>query len=632
MKFRFLPLILLMAVILISILPVRAQDDAYPRTIVDGAGRELNLEQRPERVVALYNDNFGMLATLNIRPVGVLANPEMLTDPIYFDGTGLDIPQISYSDSVNIEEIAALNPDLVMASNVEEAVAIEEIAPVYLPSSPKDLEQLYDQLRNVASIFALETEAEAAIEAFEARYTAYQTMSPGNVSVLKLGAMDDGAFYISTLDDPLCQILNTLARCDWEKPAPDEYWGYETTIEGVLALDPDIIILNNWSSLSREELLSALADNPLWNELSAVQNERVLGTADYENPIASSLPAAQKFLDTYMPLIYPEVFPTSLTDEQVQDILADEGETASPFPVTITDRLGRELTLATPAERIFCLSEPCLHTLAALDQLPAGAWPFFYQYVLSDPALFGERAAEIPILDGLESVDLEAIAALDPDLIVAWPGYETYLPDEFVNTVAPVFQAGYDLMAADLTSLGHDMRMIAAAVDKTDVAEDRLDRLEARQAAYLQVLGDTPRREVLVVRLESPDTNSIWALPCGPLMAQIVICANTVGDWFQYSPESLLAADPEVLIVEDWGENVGTFTPSSWSEADVPLWDEIPAVSEGRTFYIPVIATAPYSPIAWEQTLDTLMPLLYPDIFPTALTDEQVQDILAEAQ
>ena len=312
---------------------------------------------------------------------------------------------------------------------------------------------------------------------------------------------------------------------------------------------------------------------------------------------------------------------------------ADEPAAAASvegFPLTITDRLSNEFTLATPAERIFCLSEPCLHALAALDELPAGAWPHYYRFVVSDPALFGERAAEISILDGLESVDLEAVAALNPDLIVAWPGYEAYLPEEFVKTVAPVFEAGYDLTMPDLTILGHDLRMIATAVDKVELADDLLDQLEARQTAYLQVLGDMPRREVLVIRLESPDTNSIWALPCGPLMAQIVTCANTTGDWVQYSPESLFAADPEVLIVEDWGENDGTFPPSSWSEAGVPLWNEIPAVDEGRTYYVPVIATAPYSPIAWKRTLDTLTPLLYPDVFDGPLTDEEVREILAE--
>ncbi|NJN17427.1 MAG: ABC transporter substrate-binding protein [Oscillochloris sp.] len=297
-----------------------APTDAYPRTVSDGTGRELTLAQRPERVVALYNDNFGMLATLGILPVGVLANPEMLSDPIYFGDAGNEIHAVKYGDSIDIEDVAGLRPDLIMAYSIEEAQAMEGIAPVYIPPQPANLAQLYDHLRNVATLFALESQAEEAITAFQSRYEAYQSLAPKDISVLKLAAMDDQAFYVSTIDDPLCQILNSLAQCDWQKATPDEYWGYETNIEGVLALDPDVIILNNWSSASREDTLAALADDPLWNELQAVQNGRVLGTPGYENPIASSLPAAQKFLDTYMPLIYPEVFPAALTEAQVQEI------------------------------------------------------------------------------------------------------------------------------------------------------------------------------------------------------------------------------------------------------------------------------------------------------------------------
>jgi iron complex transport system substrate-binding protein len=297
-----------------------ASEGAYPRTVVDGAGREITLAQRPERVVALYNGNFGMLATLGILPVGVLANPEMLSDPIYLGGAGGAIHRVKSGDSIDLEDVAGLRPDLIMASSIEEAQAMEGIAPVYIPPQAENMAQVYDSLRNVAALFALEAEAEEIIAAFEARYAAYASLAPKDIAVLKLAAGDSQVFYVGTVQDPICQILAAVAQCDWQNPTSDEYWSYETNIEGVLALDPDVIILNNWSSATREDMLAALADDALWNELQAVQNGRVVGTPGYENPIASSLPAAQKFLDTYMPQIYPDVFPTALTEAQVQEI------------------------------------------------------------------------------------------------------------------------------------------------------------------------------------------------------------------------------------------------------------------------------------------------------------------------
>lgn len=320
---------LLSTVVLLTLLAnagAMAQDapDGFPLTVTDRAGRELTLEGPPERVVCYYNDCYGMLATLDFKPVAQAVNPEMLTDPIYFDGTGSTIRTLKSGDNgPDLEDVASVRPDLVFVGSEEEAQALEGVAPALLTPDPATIEELYEAARWFGTVVGRAAAAETAIERFEARFTAYQKRAPGGVSVLKLGVADDDVFYISTVDDPICRILNALARCDWQKASPDEFWGYETNIEGVLALDPDVIILNNWSSATHQELLARVSASSLWNELKAVQGGRVLTTPGYDNTIASSLPAAQKFLDVYMPLLFPEAFPEPLTDEQVQDILAD---------------------------------------------------------------------------------------------------------------------------------------------------------------------------------------------------------------------------------------------------------------------------------------------------------------------
>jgi ABC-type Fe3+-hydroxamate transport system substrate-binding protein len=129
------------------------------------------------------------------------------------------------------------------------------------------------------------------------------------------------------VNDPICQILNQVARCDYKDPKGETaYWSYEASIETVLAANPDVILLNNWwgeGTLSDAELLKKMEELPLWGEINAVKNNRVLMPMEgYSNPIASSLPAAQKFLDVYMPALYPQVFPQALTDEQVKEILS----------------------------------------------------------------------------------------------------------------------------------------------------------------------------------------------------------------------------------------------------------------------------------------------------------------------
>lgn len=96
-------------------------------------------------------------------------------------------------------------------------------------------------------------------------------------------------------------------------------------MESLLALNPDVLIFSNWEgSLTDEELLAVVAENPLWGELTAARNGRVIIPENYSNPNLASFPDAEKFLDRFMPLIYPDIFPNGpLTDEEVREILAE---------------------------------------------------------------------------------------------------------------------------------------------------------------------------------------------------------------------------------------------------------------------------------------------------------------------
>lgn len=56
-----------------------------PVTVTDGQGRELNFDTLQQRVVGLYNGNFGNLAVIGVRPVATLANASMMVAARYFE-------------------------------------------------------------------------------------------------------------------------------------------------------------------------------------------------------------------------------------------------------------------------------------------------------------------------------------------------------------------------------------------------------------------------------------------------------------------------------------------------------------------------------------------------------------------
>ena len=318
-------LILTLAIFVMSLATAQEAQEGFPVTIEDGLGRELTFDEPVERVVCFYNQCLGMMATLGVKPIAARYGDDVLNDPYYFDGDVEDIPVVPWTDSADAEAVAALEPDLIIGFSSEEAETFKGIAAFYAEQPFNDLEGLYAELRALGKAMGLAERAEAAIQSFEARLAAYVKLSPKDAgTVMKIGVADDKTFDISSTNDLTCQLLDLVATCEWSQEGDPTYWSYQTSIEGLLALNPDVLLPLNWSELSDAELWSKLETSALWNELTAVKNNRLLRVEDYSNPIASTIPGAAKFLDKFMPLLYPDTFPEPLTDEQVQETLANE--------------------------------------------------------------------------------------------------------------------------------------------------------------------------------------------------------------------------------------------------------------------------------------------------------------------
>lgn len=318
-------LVLTLAVFMMSLAAAQDAPEGFPITIKDGLGQELTFHGPVERVVCFYNQCFGMMAALGVKPVAARYGDDVLNDPYYFNGEVEDIPVVPWTDSANAEAVAALEPDLIVGYGPEEAETFKGVAAFYAEQPFNDLEGLYTELRALGKAMGLEERAEAAIQSFEARLAAYVKLSPKDAgTVMKLGVVDQNTFDIASTNDITCQLLNLVATCGWSHEGDPTYWSYQTSVEGLLALDPDVLLPLNWSEFSDAELWSKLEASALWNELTAVKNNRLLRVEGYSNPIASTIPGATKFLDKFMPLLYPDIFPEPLTDEQVEEILAGE--------------------------------------------------------------------------------------------------------------------------------------------------------------------------------------------------------------------------------------------------------------------------------------------------------------------
>ena len=107
-----------------------AEPGVFPRTITHAAGTA-TLEKAPERVVVLDTGELDEVLSLGITPVGMVETEGEDPIPAYLADRVKDVEVVGTINDINIEKIAALQPDLILGSQLR-------------------VDKLYDQLNTVA--------------------------------------------------------------------------------------------------------------------------------------------------------------------------------------------------------------------------------------------------------------------------------------------------------------------------------------------------------------------------------------------------------------------------------------------------------------------------------------------------
>lgn len=239
---------------------------------------------------------------------------------------------------------------------------------------------------------------------------------------------------------------------------------------------------------------------------------------------------------------------------------------AAASAVAVTDDAGVEVRLDRPARRIVSLAP---HTTELLFEIGAGP-----TIVGAEPySDFPDAAKRIPRVGGLSGIDVEAIVALKPDLVIAWlSGTSKAQIDLLTRLHIPVFRSEphtLDDVTATLTRFG--MLTGREADARADVArfETRMTTLRATYA------GRTPVRVFY----------QVWGKPLmtigGPQLITQAIALCGGRNVFEalrtlaptVDPEAVIAADPEVIVASSTAVD---------HAADLAQWNRWAGVSAVR--------------------------------------------------
>lgn len=242
--------------------------------------------------------------------------------------------------------------------------------------------------------------------------------------------------------------------------------------------------------------------------------------------------------------------------------------------ISVTDDIGAAVTLKQQARRIVTLAPHLAETLFA-----AGAGDRLVGTVeYSD---YPEAAKKVPRVGGYSRVDLEAVVALKPDLIIAW--YSGNAPaniEKLRGFGFPVYVSQPDR----IEDVAREIERIGRLAGTSPAADAAAENFRARL--------DGLRREY-EKKARVRTFYQIWKQPLSTVGGRQIISSvirlcggeNVFGDLQALAPvvsvEAVVSTDPEAIVASGMGE-----ARPEWLD-DWKRWPAITAVARNNLFFVP---------------------------------------------
>jgi iron complex transport system substrate-binding protein len=277
-----------------------------PEPIVqtDALGRELVFENPVQRVVSIAPSNTEILFAVGAGDL--LVGRDEFSD---YPEAAVDVPSIgsTYGD-LNVEAIVALDPDLILAADInppEQIQTMEEVGlTVFVLGNPSDFEGLFENLETVGILTGHEAEAQVLIEDLRTRFDNITSILGGVEPVRLFYEIDgsDPSAPWTTGSNTFQQYIFELAHGD--NIASDiEGWG-QISLEELIVRDPEVILFGTGPFVpTTVEILSSRSG---WGDITAVKEGQVFGV----NTDLLDLPGPRLIegLEAVAKILHPDLF------------------------------------------------------------------------------------------------------------------------------------------------------------------------------------------------------------------------------------------------------------------------------------------------------------------------------------
>lgn len=254
--------LLLLVLALLALAPC-----ALAVSITDMMGRDIALDAPVTRVVAVTPADCEILCALGAGDV-LVGRGEYCNYP----QSVLEVPSVESGATLNLEQILALEPQVVlmgtMGQTVEQVEALQSAGAQVVVSNAQDIEGTYAAIRMIGALVGRDAEAEALVKDMQDTFESLKAEPTGKtvyfeVSPLQYGLWTAGANTFMDELAQLCGLTNAFADVDGWAAISEEQ---------VLQRDPDYMVTISMDYGEGPTPVEEMLGREGWQNLKAVKN------------------------------------------------------------------------------------------------------------------------------------------------------------------------------------------------------------------------------------------------------------------------------------------------------------------------------------------------------------------------
>lgn len=276
------------------------------------------------------------------------------------------------------------------------------------------------------------------------------------------------------------------------------------------------------------------------------------------------------------------------------------------FPLTITDDVGRTVTLTAPAARIISLNNAHTETLFAI-----GAQD---RVLAVDPFSDYPSAAKAKTQIGFAQFkpNLEQIVSLGPDLVITMVEKTDFLQQMDARGIKAL-----KLEPKDFDGIYRDIRILGQVTGSTEKSEQVVRAMQDRVKNVSDKVKDAKRPRVFY-ELDATDPAKPFTVGPGSFIDALIqaagganIAASTGKPFPQINSEEVVRQDPEVILLGDASVPGNPVRPADVGRR--PGWSAITAVKQQAVRPIDAPTSRPGPRIV--DALEAIARAIHPELF-----------------